>query len=139
MEAIGVGANVLAFVLLGIKSAKLAHDTLSTVKDAPKVVQDLTANVLQLQRILEKLKEPCTAASADALDGLEGQVRQCDEDLRELAQLIQKFQASPRDKFAKKFWKRLKVAVSEKDLERFNRQVEQKANLLNVRLSTLSR
>ncbi|KAI8719634.1 hypothetical protein NCS52_00744600 [Fusarium sp. LHS14.1] len=139
MEAIGVGANVLAFVLLSIKSAKVAHDTLSAIKDGPKVVRDLTGNVLQLQGILEKLKEPCTAASTDALDGLEGQVRQCTEDLGELAELIQKFQASTRDKFARKLWKRLKVVVGEKDLERFNRQVEQKASLLNVRLSTLSR
>ncbi|KAL2675486.1 hypothetical protein Neosp_011672 [[Neocosmospora] mangrovei] len=139
MDPLSVGANVLAFVVLGIKSAKVAHDILSAIKDGPKVVRDLTGNVLQLQGILEKLKEPCTAASADALDGLEGQVRQCNEDLQELAQLIQKFQVSTRDKFAKKLWKRLKVVVSEKDLERFNRQVEQKANLLNVRLSTLSR
>lgn len=39
MEAIGVGANVLAFILLGLKSAKFIHETLSAVKDGPEIVQ----------------------------------------------------------------------------------------------------
>lgn len=136
MEAIGVGANVLAFVVLGIKSAKLAHDTLSAIKDGPALVQGLAGNFLQLHWILEQLLQ-CRAAENDA--ALHGQARLCCEDLDKLAKTIERLQVPPKEKETGRFWKRLKAAISENDLKRLNDWVTQQAGMLNLRLSVLSR
>lgn len=136
MEPIGVGANVLAFVVLGIKSAKLAHDTLSAIKDGPALVQSMAANFLQLHWILEQLLQ-CRAAATDL--ALHGQARQCCEDLEKLAKTIERLQVPPREKATGKFWKRLKAAISENDLKRLDAWATQQASMLNLRLNVLSR
>ncbi|KAJ3471643.1 hypothetical protein MRS44_001742 [Fusarium solani] len=100
MEAIGGGANVLAFVVLGIKSAKLTHDTLSAISDGPARVRNLAAGFLQLHWILEQLLQ-CRAAATDT--ALHGQARQC---------------CLSRERATGRFWKRLKAAISESDLEK---------------------
>ncbi|RSL60928.1 hypothetical protein CEP53_005296 [Fusarium sp. AF-6] len=135
MEAIGVGANVLAFVVLGIKSAKLAHDTLSAIKDGPALVQSVAANFLQLHWILEQLIQ-CHAAASDP--ALHGQARQCCEDLDKLAKTIERLQVPPREKVTGKFWKRLKAAINENDLKRLDAWAGQQASMLSLRLNVLS-
>ncbi|KAM0441175.1 hypothetical protein ACHAPT_000481 [Fusarium lateritium] len=135
MEAVGVGANVLAFVVLGIKSAKLAHDTLSAIKDGPAIVQSLAASFLQLHYILEQLLQSRAAARDTALHG---QARQCCEDLDKLANTIERLQVPPKEKATGRFWKRLKTAISENDLKRLDAWVAQQASMLSLRLNVLS-
>ncbi|RSL71618.1 hypothetical protein CEP51_012027 [Fusarium floridanum] len=135
MEAIGVGANILAFVVLGIKSAKLAHDTLSAIKDGPTLVQSVAANFLQLHWILEQLLQ-CRAAASDP--ALHGQARHCYEELDKLAKTIERLQVPPREKATGKFWKRLKAAISENDLKRLDAWAAQQASMLSLRLNVLS-
>ncbi|RSL86776.1 hypothetical protein CEP52_015711 [Fusarium oligoseptatum] len=135
MEAIGVGANVLAFVVLGIKSAKMAHETLSAIKDGPALVQSVAANFLQLHWILEQLLQ-CRAAASDP--ALHGQARQCCEDLDKLAKIIERLQVPPSEKATGKFWKRLKAAISENDLNRLDAWAAQQASMLSLRLNVLS-
>ncbi|RSM20957.1 hypothetical protein CDV31_000004 [Fusarium ambrosium] len=135
MEAIGVGANVLAFVVLGIKSAKMAHETLSAIKDGPALVQSVAANFLQLHWILEQLLQ-CRAAATDP--ALHGQARQCCEDLDKLAKTIERLQVPPREKATGKFWKRLKAAINENDLKRLDAWAGQQASMLSLRLNVLS-
>lgn len=136
MEAIGVGANVLAFVVLGIKSAKLAHDTLSAISDGPARVRNLAASFLQLHWILEQLLQ-CRAAATDT--ALHGQARQCCETLGKLAMTIERLQVSPGERATGRFWKRLKAAISESDLEKLGLWVAQQTSMLSLRLNVLSR
>ncbi|KAF4466542.1 hypothetical protein FALBO_6589 [Fusarium albosuccineum] len=135
MEAVGVGANVLAFVVLGLKCAKEVHNTLSAIKDGPSIVRQLAGELLQLHWILEQLHQSRAATTDSAL---EGQVRQCYEDLCLLAKPIEKLQVAPQDRITGRFWKRLKVVVSEDDLRRFNNRITQKAAMLSLRLNVLS-
>lgn len=136
MEAIGVGANVLAFVVLGIKSAKLAHDTLSAISDGPARVRNLAADFLQLHWILEQLLQ-CRVAATDT--ALHGQARQCCETLSKLAKTIERLQVSPGERATGRFWKRLKAAISESDLEKLGPWVAQQTSMLSLRLNVLSR
>ncbi|KAF5009064.1 hypothetical protein FDECE_4687 [Fusarium decemcellulare] len=136
MEAVGVGANVLAFVVLGLKCAKEVHNTLSAIKDGPSIVRQLADELLQLHWILEQLHQSRAAASDSAL---EGQVRQCYEDLCLLAKPMEKLQVTPQDRITGRFWKRLKAVASEDDLRRFYSRVTQKAAMLSLRLNVLSR
>jgi hypothetical protein len=38
MEAVGAGANVLAFIIIGLKSAQVVYETYSSIKDSPKTL-----------------------------------------------------------------------------------------------------
>ncbi|KAM5355218.1 hypothetical protein ACJ41O_001864 [Fusarium nematophilum] len=119
MEAVGAGANVLAFVVLGIKCAKLIHDTLSAVKDGPAIVQLLANDILQLQGILDA-------------------ILRCADYLRLRAEAVEKLQIATKDKGTGRFWKRLKGVVSENELHRIRSEVTEMVAVLNLRLTGLS-
>lgn len=54
-DPVSAGASVLAFVLLGLKSAKAAYEILSSFKDGPENVKTVRADIERLIFILEKL------------------------------------------------------------------------------------
>lgn len=136
MEAIGVGANVLAFILLGLKSAKLIHETLSAVKDGPEIVQQVARDILQLHWILERVHQSRAAANDESLLF---HAQQCVDDLGSLAEIVQRLQPVTNERLTGRFWKRFKTILSEKDLARISTQVAQKASLLDFRINLLSR
>ncbi|OTA76188.1 hypothetical protein M434DRAFT_402543 [Hypoxylon sp. CO27-5] len=135
MEAIGAGANVLAFVLLALKSAKTAYETLSAIKDGPQIVKQVAGNINQLCWILENLK--ASRAAAEDIS-LEGHLKICHEELRVAASWIEKLQISPTERQSGRLWRRLKSFLSEKDLERFNIQLIGHVTTLNLRLQGIS-
>ncbi|KAH6989001.1 hypothetical protein BKA56DRAFT_652463 [Ilyonectria sp. MPI-CAGE-AT-0026] len=135
MEAIGVGANVLAFVLLGLKSAKFIHETLSAVKDGPEIVQQVARDILQLHWILERVHQSRAAANDESLLF---HAQQCVDNLGSLAQIVQRLQPATNERLTGRFWKRLKTVLSENDLARISTQATQKASLLDFRINLLS-
>ncbi|KAI5458952.1 hypothetical protein BGZ63DRAFT_426265 [Mariannaea sp. PMI_226] len=135
MEAIGAGANVLAFVVLGLKSAKVVYETFSAIKDGPEIVQQLAKDCRQLHSLLTWVRQSQVAASDPAL--LQ-QAQQGAQELQELANSIQNLRLSPADRFSGQCWKRLKVLVKEKDLIRIDNRLLQIALLLSTRISVLS-
>jgi hypothetical protein len=136
MEAIGVGANVLAFVVLGLKSAQVVYEACSAIKDGPEILQQLERDVRQMHSILTWVRQSQTAANdAPLLDHL----RQSVGELQELETAVQKLRLSPRDRLTGRAWKRFRVVLSEKDLARFSNRVSQKAALLNARIAALTR
>ncbi|OTA60082.1 ankyrin [Hypoxylon sp. EC38] len=135
MEAIGAGANVLAFVLLTLKSAKTAYETLSAIKDGPQIVKQVAGNINQLCWILENLK--ASRAAAEDIS-LVSHLKVCHEELRVAASWIEKLQISPTERQSGRLWRRLKSFFSEKDLERFNIQLIGHVTTLNLRLQGIS-
>lgn len=89
MEA---GASILAFVVLGIKSTKIIHETLSSIKDGPETVQQLARDALQLHWLLLRLKDSRAAKQDDAIDG---HVRDCMDELSRVASELARLQPSP--------------------------------------------
>ena len=136
MEALGAGANILAFVVVGLECAKGIYSTLSAVKDGPQIVQRVANNVLQLHWILEQLQQSRAAVQDTALYG---QVRLCVEGLSSLSKVLNNLQALPNERITGRFWKRLKIVLSEKNLDTLRVQIEQQAALLSLRLNILSR
>ncbi|KAH7133759.1 hypothetical protein EDB81DRAFT_805083 [Dactylonectria macrodidyma] len=135
MEAIGAGANVLAFVVLGLKSARFVHDTLSAVHDGPQIVKQVARDILQLHYILERLSNSRAAAN-DA--PLVSHAQQCVRDLGVLADTLQKLQPTRNEKTTGRLWKRFKTVLNEKQLAGISSQVIQHTTFLNVRIDILS-
>ena len=135
MEAVGAGANVLTFVLLGLKSAQVVHDIFSTIRDAPQTVQTLVGHVAQLQGILQSLKTlEYRLASQEAYTALESAVQNCSRDLEDLASKSQQLEVLPTENRAGKLWKRIKATVGEKGLQRMGDSVVRHVVILNTHL-----
>lgn len=57
MEAFGAGSGPLEAMSLTLRSARFIHDALSKVKNAPKIISELSDDVLSVLGILKKFKE----------------------------------------------------------------------------------
>ncbi|KAI1213181.1 ankyrin [Annulohypoxylon truncatum] len=135
MEAIGVGANVLAFVVLALKAAKTTYETLSAVKDGPEIVRHVAANVNQLYWILDGLQRSRVAIDDNSLAG---HLQESCKKLNLAASFIEKLQIPPGERHAGKIWKRLKTFFSEKELERLNDELAYLVGILHLRLQGIS-
>ncbi|KAI5917246.1 hypothetical protein F4810DRAFT_697255 [Camillea tinctor] len=135
MEAIGAGANVLAFITLGLKCAKTIHSTLSIIKDGPRIVQQAATAVSQLHWTLLQAQQ--SRAVTDDVS-LQGQIQRCVEDLDSLAKIVTELQIPPNEKWTGKVWRRFKLVLDEKILDTINGQITQHATILSLRLDFLS-
>ncbi|KAI2468980.1 ankyrin [Annulohypoxylon bovei var. microspora] len=135
MDAIGVGANVIAFVVIALKAAKTTYETLSAVKDGPKIVKQVADRINQLYWILDGLKKSLTVVE-DA--SIMGHLRICCEELNSAAEFIEGLQISSGDRHVGKIWRKLKTFLGEKDLERLNDQLTSHVTIFNLRLQGIS-
>ncbi|CAJ2504425.1 Uu.00g118190.m01.CDS01 [Anthostomella pinea] len=136
MEAIGAGANVAAFVVIGLQLAKNVYKTLSTIKDGPAIVQRVANDVNQLHWILEQLRHS-QAAVHDA--SLAGHIGLCVQELSSVADTVQKLQFSSNELTTGNMWKRFKSFLDEKSLDMISAQVTRHAASLSLRLNIISR
>lgn len=136
MDAISAGASVVAFITLGLQSAKVIYETLSAIRDGPKSLQQVISDVEQIQSILKHLlQSPATANNAP----LTNHVSSCVLDLELAASEIQKLQISPNQQGHEKLWRRVKTFLNEKDLDRISAQIARHANTLSLRLNIMTR
>ncbi|KAH8903591.1 ankyrin [Coniochaeta sp. PMI_546] len=138
-EAIGVGASVVTFLGLALSSAKAIYEVLSAVNDGPRIVQRLAGEVKQHKTILLRLSELQinTINSAD-LQELESFSKRCEADLTSFNKKLRQISFSENDRRIGKLWKRLKIAVTEKDLDRMRDIVQHNTTFLNAQLGILT-
>src|SRR5215469_13337511 len=138
MEAVSAGASVLTFLGLALKSAKAIHEVLSAIKDGPQNVQSLVNEVTQLQTILERLSHVHAGltASADS-SNLTSYASRCASDTNAFEKQLHCLRLSANDRRVGRFWKRLKVIVSENDLKRMRAIIHGHIMALNLELGLL--
>jgi len=138
MEPVSSGASVLAFVLMGIKSARLLHQALQAIRDGPRHVSQVATDVLRLQSVLKQLSR-CHAASHDDDMVLKSQIRSCVGDLDDFARIVLALQVAPADKPHVVLWKSIKASLGENDLEKMRVVVANHISALSIRLNILQR
>ncbi|KAK3942476.1 hypothetical protein QBC46DRAFT_447683 [Diplogelasinospora grovesii] len=136
MEAIGAGASVLAFLGFGIQCAQIICSVLSPIEDAPRNVSQAARDVANLRSVLEQLSA-CRALNVPADDALREHVRTCADDLGKFAAELQKLTISDSEKRLRRYWKKIKAVLNEKDIARWSSVVNGHTAALNLRLSTL--
>ncbi|POR38554.1 hypothetical protein TPAR_01252 [Tolypocladium paradoxum] len=138
MEAVGAGASTLAFVLLGLKSAKIIHDALSTIKDAPKTVRELAQDIQFLQSVLERLSR-CSLgdASSGTVVSLRDMLQTCTAELSGIEARITQFSTRPSSSRSRRVYKGLLAFVKEKDLEEARNRIRDKATQANLYLNLI--
>ncbi|XEU95282.1 hypothetical protein FSHL1_000566 [Fusarium sambucinum] len=135
MEALGAAASVTQFVLLSLKCVKEAHGALSQYKDGPDILNRLRNDLLGVQNILEAL---CQSENASTNTPLDAHIKQSIEGLCSIAERLIELQTTPGDKGSRRFWKHLKLVLSENDMNRIRSELAQIVNILNSRLLVLS-
>ena len=131
-------ASILAFVLAGLKSAKIAHDVLSSFNDAPERVRRAAADVKRLRSTLERLSK------CRVLEGVGGQVflepmKACLYDLDAFSLELTRLALEPQSSRRKKNWKRLMAMWEEKALSEMSDVVANHAANLNFCLNLVQR
>ena len=132
-------ASILAFVLAGLKSAKIAYDVLSSFNDAPERVRRATADVKRLRSTLERLSQ------SRALEGPRRQVfiqpimDACLEDLDDFTRELTRLALEPHSSRRKQFWKRLMAMWDEKAVSEMCDRVAYNTAELNFQLSLVQR
>jgi hypothetical protein len=134
MEA---GASVLAFVTLGLKSAKIIHEVLSSFKDGSKTVEQTARDVSCLQSTLERLAR-CRIVAEGPDQALTARIELCADDMKSFAEKLKKLAISEGPGLERQ-WKRLKVFLNEKDLGKMSAVVAGHTAGLNLDLQVLER
>lgn len=132
------GASLVTFVVVALQSIKTVHGVISAVKDGPQSVRSLADSVAQLKSILERLShiqlEPANSIDLTDLSNL---TQRCATDLGNFESKLQGLNLSTDDRRFGRFWKRLKAAISEKELERMREMIRAHTLTLNFHLSLL--
>ncbi|RFN52459.1 hypothetical protein FIE12Z_3220 [Fusarium flagelliforme] len=135
MEAVGAGASILTFITVAFSVSKSIHDTLSAIKDGPEVLRFLKDELSQLQGILQGLLQTSiTAVGASDVSELHQLVKKCQDDLVGFNTRLCQFDISGADGRRGRLWRKLKLAIEEKDLDHIRQVIKGHVQLLTLRL-----
>ncbi|TRX90016.1 hypothetical protein FHL15_009117 [Xylaria flabelliformis] len=134
MEAIGLGANVVAFVVLASQLSKKLYITLSSIKDGPNNVRRVSNHLLQLHDVLEQIRHSPLACHDTELTR---HVELCVSDLESLFSSVQRLQSTKGESKTDRMWKRFKSFLDESKLDSIREQIVTHVSTLNFRLSIL--
>lgn len=131
-------ASVLAFVLVSLKSAKVAHEILSSFKDAPENVKSATTEVERLLLALERLST-CRALEEHGGEALLAVIDACRNDIESLAAKLTGLTQQAQNSRREKYWKKFKAVWEEKALSNLCAKVASHTGSLNLYLNILQR
>ncbi|RTE84304.1 hypothetical protein BHE90_001093 [Fusarium euwallaceae] len=135
MDPLSAGASVVTFLGLAFSVTKTVHNTLSTIKDGPKVIQHLNEEFSQLKSILERLSHiSMSATDAAELDSL---AKKCNDDVACFEKKLRRLDTSGADGRRGKLWRQLKLCFTEKDLGHMRNVVHGHTQLLTIRLNII--
>ncbi len=109
LDEIADPASILAFVLAGLKAAKIAYAALSSFKDGPENVKKATADVEALLSALERLSK-CRALEQQSGEALRAPMDACLNDIELFARELTNLTLESHSSRGEKFWKRFRAA-----------------------------
>ncbi|SPO06532.1 uncharacterized protein DNG_09222 [Cephalotrichum gorgonifer] len=136
MEALGAGANALAFVVLALKSAKTIYAVIGDLKDGPNNVRRAITNVNRLLSTLDQLSK-CRALDERGSNGLADRMLTCLKDLETFSTKLEGLRVTKSEKRLGMYWKRVKAVLNEKALDNMNDVVAGHTSALNLQLAAL--
>ncbi|KAF4436708.1 hypothetical protein FACUT_6303 [Fusarium acutatum] len=138
MEAIGAGASTLAFVLLALKSAKIINESLSSIKDAPRIVSELSKDLESLQSVLGRISGSALQhAPTSTIESLNDILQACTTELSSIECRLAKFSTSSGSSRSSRLYKGVLAYVKKEDLENARSRIRDKSTQINLYLSLL--
>ncbi|KAF4503445.1 hypothetical protein FAGAP_299 [Fusarium agapanthi] len=138
MEALGAGASTLAFVLLALKSAKVINESLSSIKDAPRIVSELSKDLESLQSVLGRISgSSLQHAPTSTIESLNDILQACTTELSSIECRLAKFSTSSGGSRSSRVYKGVLAYVKKEDLENARSRIRDKSTQINLYLSLL--
>ncbi|KAK7398438.1 hypothetical protein QQX98_012189 [Neonectria punicea] len=138
MEAIGTGASTLAFVLLALKSAEVIHESLSAIKNAPRIGRELAQDIQLLQSVLGRLTHcPLSHAPSSTITSFQDMLRACTAELSSIENMLEDFKRKPNGSRSSRVYKGILGYVKKEDLEEARSRVRDKTTQANLYLGLL--
>ncbi|KAF5550069.1 hypothetical protein FNAPI_7872 [Fusarium napiforme] len=138
MEAIGAGASTLAFVLLALKSAKIINESLSAIKDAPRIVSELSKDLESLQSVLGRISGSALQhAPTSTIESLNDILQACTTELSRIECRLAKFSTSSGSSRSNRVYKGILAYIKKEDLENARSRIRDKSTQINLYLSLL--
>lgn len=135
MEAIGTGASTLAFVLLALKSAKVIHESLSAIKDAPRIVRGLAQDTQLLQSVLGRLAHcPLSHAPSSIITSFQDMLQACSTELLGIERRLEQFKKKPDSSRSSRVYRGILSYVKKEELEEARSRVRNKTTQANLYL-----
>ena len=129
-----VAAGIITFISLALSSTHCIVKALSDIKNAPHTVQQMSASVLTLSKLLEQLK-----AYSDTLHcaaDLPESMRRCTEDLSGLKEYIEKAFSKKSNKVGQ-LKKNCKVMLQGREWDRMSAFVQQHYAALSLHINII--
>lgn len=127
-------ASGIAVVSLALTSIKVIYKTVSTIKNAPQKLQQVTSNLCHLSFTLEQLKQ--NGDHWGLVEGLTVLIGECADNLKNFERKLNKLSSSSNNK-VKMLWNNIKIALQEQDLDQMSSLLQQYTSLLSLKLESL--
>lgn len=140
MEAIGAGVGVLTLITFALQSTKKIYETVSSIKNGPQQVGQLTSAVRNLQLVLTQLLNCRAIQIADSETDLEiisNLISECRVDLARYEKELEEIRICPDDRATGKAWKKFKTVLRQKDFQWMCVAVNHHFNELNCQLNII--
>lgn len=134
MEALGAGAVVLPFAILGLQSIKVLCDVLSSAKEGREQVSQAQRHVQSLLSTLERLSRRRVIDEA-----LAAKINACADDIEQYAKKLKSLAVDDADPRLERQWKRIKILFNEKDLAKMSAVMVGHTVALSLHLNTIDR
>ena len=143
MEA---AAAAIAVITVSLQSTKLIYQTVEEIRNGPAVVAELASRTRKLDALLQQLldlichsQRSITTQDQHLWKSLEHEILQCSDYLNKAADKIKKLDSSLSSHPIEKTWRRIKVSLKDKDLERMSEQMQNYVAMLNTQLHIINR
>ncbi|OAL29584.1 hypothetical protein AYO22_01998 [Fonsecaea multimorphosa] len=138
MEPVSAGASVLAFVGIALQGTKSLYNVLSGFRHATRETASLVAAVGNLRNILIQLRD-CRALAEPNVDlqNVRNLLDACTQDIANFKKDLDKIQYDPTTPKIQKAWKRVRAALTEKQLTAMWHKLNHHCNVLQFQLNLL--
>ena len=127
-------ASVITVISLALSSAHCIVKALSGIKNAPNTVQQMSASVLTLSKLLEQLK--AYSDSIHYAGDLPDSIKRCAEDLSRLKEYVENASSEKSNKVGR-FKKNCKVMLQGQDWDRRSTLVQQHYAALSLQINII--
>ena len=131
-EVIGIVAATIGFA----QTIGAALDAMNKIKDAPKNIEELQHELQDLTAVLMQIESTYSYQKGDPTETV---LRNCEDMLKQLQDLIQPFQPKEKDNKFKQYVKGLRIRPNESEIESAVKRLQSQKLTLTLALIANSR
>ena len=133
MDGISSAVSLVTVVGMALTSIKIIYETISIVRDGPRIIVQTTSALESLQAILERVRAISTRSPSSITD-LQGLTQRCAAGLKAFEEKIGCLRILPTDNVSGKAWKRVKTLLKQDDFQHMWDTINQQIRALSLGL-----